>query len=226
MHRSIVSTVLSAASLLVAGTALAGALGHLTTQDQVSIETRKGILEINDATYPYAGGERIVTGAAGRAVLTVAGGAITVDGASAAIVNAADGGFEISLESGSLSVKSGAGIGIAITSGGLTTMPKSDGPMDAAIFVDAAGKVTLENRGATLAVSNGEENREVAAGETWSFEPIQPADVAAGEGGFQGARMLKGFGAAAGSIGTAFGANELADDDDDDDDDDEDDDDD
>jgi hypothetical protein len=201
------------ACLIAAGAAFAGSggtLGHLTARDQVSIEAAKGSLEINDAGYPYAGGERIVTGESGHAVLTVSGGAIAFDPTSAAAVTAAPGGYQVALEAGSVGVKAGRGPGFTILAGSLRTEAATvDGPLDVRVAFDPDGRILVENRGAAVRVSAGDRFTRVDGGETWSFESVPATDRPTNEAGLPRGRLVERSAAVVGTVGVAIGSKEI-----------------
>jgi hypothetical protein len=205
--------VLAIAGLLAAGPALVEGremLGHLTAQDGAAIEARQGSVEIADGSMPYAGGERIVTGASGEAVLTLANGAVAIEAASVAAVTAAKGGYQVVLEAGGVGVTGAAGTGFTILADGLTAeLANADGALDVRVAVEAERQIVVANRGAPVRVAHDDRSTHVQAGETWRFERSPQVSASESPRTAWTATLLPPAAAAAGLTGIAVGGREL-----------------
>jgi hypothetical protein len=209
------------------------ALGRLSAEGHASLETNRGALELADGMHPYFAGDRIVAGDDGGVLLTLHGGAVTLEPGAAVRVRLAPDGHRIALERGTARIQFQPASDFELSLGGLRVRPRhSDGP-DArppgeidllASFDPQLGTVIGSRAGVlqTLA-ADGSPDQTIGAGETRGFALHPPGalpEVSAAsedEGLGERVRLIAlRVGGAAGLMGLGYGVHELVDDDDDD----------
>ncbi len=212
----------------VAEPAAGQAVGRLLVKGQASLEGPSGAIELVDTTHPYFAGDRVVAGPDGAVVLSLAGGAVTIEPGAAAHARMAGSIPHVALDRGTARVQFPPGRSFELALGDLQVRPQADAGDVAATDVLASfdprkGAVVGSHSGALAVLGTQAVAAEpIHAGETRGF-PLEsrtqlpavsaPSDETGLREQIQNIAMR--IGGAAGLGGLGYGAYELAEDDDD-----------